>query len=280
MAIGSSWRRKKRRVHVLGAGPAGLLAAHAAVTKGYEVEVFSKPDISGNVAKSDLYGCQYLHAAIPGITGNVGRGVRYLLRGSVEGYRAKVYGDRYHGPVSPDEYGPEANHLAINLRNAYNKLFDMYYHRLQPAELNPVTASNLFLDPDAYVLSTIPAPALCRDMENHRFASQEVWAMGSGDPRHAQLRALPYWAPDMTVECNGERDTAWYRAATVFGYSTIEWPGANKPPIGGVARVSKPLSTDCRCWVGERTFRLGRFGKWQKGVLVHTAYFEAMEVLP
>jgi hypothetical protein len=279
MSIGNPFRRNKKKVYVLGAGPAGMLAAHAAKTKGYEVLVFSKPDLAGNVAKSDLYGCQYLHAAIPGITYSAdGVPVKYTLLGSQYGYRDKVYGEKWHGPVSPDEYGPEGDHYAWDLRAAYDKLFDMYYDLLRPFEFGPASARMMYQDD--YVLSTIPAPAVCRDMENHKFASQDIWAMGSGDPMHAQLRALPYVAPDMTVQCNGERDTAWYRAATVFGYSTLEWPGGRKPPISGVVAVSKPLSTNCRCWMGENSLRLGRFGKWQKGVLVHTAYSEAMEFLP
>lgn len=281
MSIGNPFRRKLRRVYVLGAGPAGLLATHAAVTKGYDVKVFSKPDLAGSVAKSDLYGCQYLHESIPGITYTIdGRPVDYILQGSVEGYRRKVYGDNWQGSVSPDEYGPEINHHAWNLRHAYDMLWDMYSKLTIPTTLNPVNVGNLYEDDRAYVLNTLPAPALCRDMESHKFPSQQIWAMGSGNPLHAQLRALPYTAPDMTVQCNGDRDTGWYRAATVFGYSTIEWPEGRKPPISGVVPVSKPLSTDCTCWQGERGFRLGRFGKWQKGVLVHTAYFETLKLLP
>ena len=83
---------------------------------------------------------------------------------------------------------------------------------------------------------------------------------------------LPYVAPDETVQCSGEYDTGWYRAATVFGHSTLEWGQARKPPIAGVVRVSKPLSTDCTCLARGNVLRLGRYGKWEKGVLVHTAY--------
>lgn len=278
------FNRKPKRVYVLGAGPAGLLAAHAATTKGYDVTVFSAPGPDGKVRKSDLFGCQYLHETIPGITYSInGRPVRYMVDGTTVGYRAKVYGENYEGTTSADEFGPAADHYAWDLREAYDELWLRYGVAAVSMELNPTRARVLFDDPHSYVVTSLPAPALCRDMENHRFASQQVWAMGSRDPQEAQHR-MPYLAPDMTVVCNGWRDTAWYRAATVFGYSTLEWPGGTKPPIRGVAAVSKPLSTDCRCWLGERgprrTLRVGRYGTWTKGVLVHTAYFETLKALP
>lgn len=276
MSIGNPFRRSKPPVHVLGAGPAGLLAAHAATTKGYQVKVFSKPDFSGQVAKSELFGCQYLHSAIPGVTGAKGEVVQYKLEGPVDGYRRKVYGDNWNGPVSPDEYGPEEEHYAWDLRTAYDLLFDVYCNLMRPIELSPASMNNL--RQDAYVLNTIPAPALCRDVENHKFVSQQVYAMGTTTP--SVYDCIPVQVPSMTVVCNGHRDTGWYRAASVFGYSTAEWPGGKRPPLHGIAAVSKPLSTDCTCWLNERTLRVGRFGKWEKGVLVHTAYFDTLKWLP
>lgn len=274
------FKRKPKRVYVLGAGPAGLLAAHAATTKGYEPTIYSRPHAEGGVAKSVLYGCQYLHATIPGITYSVdGRPVRYQLEGPVDGYRRKVYGDSWSGSVSPDEYGPEDDHYAWDIRAAYDKLWGMYGKTATPMDLRAQHIAELFADKDTMILNTIPTPVLCRDMDNHKFASRQIWAMGSKPVDMAQPR-LPYMPPDMTVMCSGWRDTGWYRAATVFGYSTLEWPGGRKPPIAGVVPVSKPLSTDCSCWQSSRSVRLGRFGQWRKGVLVHTAYFEAMEALP
>jgi threonine dehydrogenase-like Zn-dependent dehydrogenase len=273
--------RRPQRVYVLGAGPAGLLAAHAATSKGYEVTVFSKPDASGNVAKSELFGCQYLHSFISGLgMQKKGEVVRYLLDGPAEGYRQKVYGAAFHGSTSVDEYGPEEDHQAWDIRETYDTLWEAYGKTAMPVEMTPALAGPLYTDAYAFVVSALPAPVLCRDMENHKFSSQRVWAMGTTGINNAQLRAMPYTAPNMTVQCNGWRDKAWYRAATVFGYSTLEWPEGRKPPIAGVAAVSKPLSTDCTCWQGKRSMRVGRFGTWTKGVLVHTAYSDTMKALP
>jgi FAD binding domain-containing protein len=272
----SFFTRKPRKVLVLGAGPAGLLAAYAAESKGYEVAIFSAPDGHGRAAKSTLYGCQYLHSAIPGLTAEAGRTVRYeLVNGTAGEYRRKVYGNGWTGQVSPDEYGPERTHQAWDLRRAYDMLWDRFAMRIVPMNITAEMAGSFGSDPNDMVISTIPPPLLCR-RDEHKFPTQDVWAMGSLNEEDGRM---PYCAPNMTVMCNAADAPRWYRAATVFGHSTLEWPQGAKPPITGVAAVSKPLSTDCDCQHGRRWLRVGRYGKWTKGVLVHTAYFDTLEKL-
>lgn len=279
------WPRKKRRCAVFGAGPAGLLAAYAAKEAGYDVQVFSAPskDSHGQVAKSLLFGCQYLHRPIPEVTASAGKAVAYALQGSVEDYRRKVYGDQWEGRVSPDEYGPETGHYAWNLRQAYDRLWDwaQSMDMLVSCRLTPEAAHPLYADQSLTIISTIPALAMCRHPEDHKFLTQDIWAMGETDhDLDSDDRALPYRAPDMSVVCNGEDAPRWYRAATVFGYSTLEWPQGAKPPITGVAAVRKPLSTDCDCYTqASRWYRAGRYGRWTKGVLVDTAYYDTLEAL-
>lgn len=280
--------RTKPRCVVLGAGPAGLLAAHAAERRGLEVTVYTEPDISGQPKSSELHGCQYLHSYIPGIEGlrTKGQQVQYLLDGTVEGYRRKVYGDGWDGQVSPDEYGPEASHYAWNLRHAYDQLWENWKDRIEPRHVSPQSAAALADIKGLLVLCTIPARSLCLNPEEHRFATQQVWAKGGigpnwrpngGENVPASLRALPYYAPEHTVQCNGNEAPHWYRAATVFGHSTLEWPAGARPPISGVVKVEKPLRTNCDCHMTNGHWhRLGRYGQWSKSVLVHEAYFEAL----
>lgn len=274
--------RKPRRVTVLGAGPAGLLAAYAAHRRHYEVVVFSAPDVTsdGNVARSQLYGCQYLHAKLDGLYDGEGKGtmIEYQVHGSSDQYRRKVYGPSWDGGVSLDEYGPEHPHLAWNLRTAYDRLWRWAKSEdiLVSCRLMAGNVAPIFNDRNNFVISSIPAPALCLKPGEHKFITQDIWAMGSTDTH----QDMPFRAPHNTVVCNGEDAPRWYRAANVFGYSTLEWPGGPKPPIAGVAAVKKPLSTDCDCWTqSKRWMRVGRYGKWQKGVLVHTAHQEVMEAL-
>ena len=51
------------KVAVLGCGPAGLFACHAAVRGGAEVDVYSQKK------RSEIGGAQYLHQHVPDVTG-------------------------------------------------------------------------------------------------------------------------------------------------------------------------------------------------------------------
>lgn len=251
---------------VLGCGPAGLLAAHALVTLGHEVEIVSKK------RKSEMYGAQYLHRPIP----NLGRKpvevaqIDYLLSGSIEGYRDKVYGENWSGVVSPDEFGNEENHLGWDIRDVYDRLWRMYGHHVQDYDLPHGAAIQDLSRGYIRVVSTVPAPLLCLRREEHVFRVQKVWAIGDAPERGIFCPVKE--APDNTVLCNGDPYVSWYRTANIFGYRTAEWPGGRRPPFEGVAEVDKPLSTTCDCQPGVE--RAGRYGKWQKGVLSHTAYYD------
>jgi hypothetical protein len=268
-------KRHKKRVYVLGAGPAGLLAADAADALGYDVTVFSKPNPSGLVAKSQLYGCQYLHAPVPSpVLAGAPNQVTYTLQGEVAGYRDKVYGPSYHGAVSPDEYGTEVDHKAWDLRRVYEALWRNWQWDIVPVDIGPGQVHEMLDSKPHLLVSTIPAPQLCINTE-HLFPEASVWAFGEAPNRISPVRVPPF-----TVQCNGEPDVGWYRAANVYGYTTVEWPARRKPPIDGVVRVAKPISTNCDCWCGNKRYlRAGRFGRWQKGVLVHEAYKEVYEWL-
>lgn len=266
----------RKQIFVLGAGPAGLLAAEAAHERGYEVQVVSKPGPAGKPAKSQLYGCQYLHAPVPRTLPFAGhaRKVDYMLVGSSDGYRDKVYGRDYIGPVSPDEFGPMQNHEAWDIRRVYDELWLRWSPSIMPVRITPQKVEEMLGYKVKHVLSTIPATMLCTD-EEHKFPAAQIWAFGESPNRISPISIKPF-----TVVCNGEPGQAWYRAANVFGYTTVEWPASRKPPIDGVVPVFKPLRTDCDCWLKDSRFkRLGRFGKWQKGVLVHEAYEEALRLL-
>lgn len=266
-------------IMVLGCGPAGLLAAHAAAQAGHDIKIVSKK------RKSDMFGAQYLHRDIPGIDCGKPRLIEYKLLGTTEGYRRKVYGSEYRGSVSPEEL--EEAHTGYDIRAAYDELWDMYSEYIIDWE---VTGSQLVKDGSLgrgelgqlgadYILSSLPAPVICLDMEagpvlNHAFEGQNIWATGDA-PELGISDPIRAAAPD-TVVCNGEPDVGWYRSANVFGRSTTEWPGKRKPPVEGVALVTKPLKTNCDCHPD--IMRVGRFGRWKKGVLSHEAYFECVKL--
>lgn len=247
------------RIAVLGVGPSGLAVAAAALKAGHPVDLYAK-----RFVKSQLFGCQYLHAPIPDYTLGSPIDVDYRLIGELADYRRKVYGDRWNGSVSPGDF--EERHKAWDIRDTYDRMWDVimgsYDVRVVKANLD---ASSLrrAVNPDSYrqIVSTIPAWHICC-LGMHKFRSRTVWATGSreavGDARRAE------------IICDGTGDVTWYRSAEVFGYRTIEW--ATDPGTTAV-RVEKPLSTNCDCF--PEVIRMGRYGRYAKGILVHQVYEQA-----
>lgn len=259
------------RVAVLGCGPAGLIAAHAANVRGHQVSIISKR------RKSEMFGAQYLHQPIPEAN-PVGEPlmINYeLVGGTAADYRQKVYGHEFAGPVSPEDLTEP--HLAWDIRATYNLLWSWYFSFIEDIEFDrgnlATIMAALFKNYDV-VINSMPRPVLCLARDIHQFPAQKVWAIGDAPERGV---FAPTTIPDNTVVCDASRDTGWYRASNIFGYRTVEWSTRKKPPVAGIAEVVKPLATDCTCWPTIR--HVGRYGKWQKGVLSHTAYADAVAAL-
>jgi hypothetical protein len=258
----------QRTAAILGCGPAGLFAAHALIQRGWRVVIYS------NKRRSEMFGAQYLHRAIPGLVdATAGHHIDYqLIGGTAEEYRAKVYGRRSGISVSPEEL--TAPHSGWDIRVAYYTAWDLYSnHILHTPNITAGWAFSISQDGYDRVISTLPAPVLCENDE-HTFDSQTVWAIGDAPERGIFCPVTD--AKPFQILCNASRDSGWYRNANVFGYRTAEWSGERKPPLEGVARVEKPLSTNCDCQPG--IVRLGRYGQWKKGVLAHEAYEQAAKL--
>ncbi|QSL67823.1 oxidoreductase domain protein [Nocardia phage P3.1] len=252
-----------KRVAILGCGPAGLLAAHAAVQNGCDIKIFSKK------RPSLLFGCQYLHQPVFGIGTNlIPKEVSYVLTGgTLHDYRLKVYGEDWNGKVSPGTL--EGAHLAWDIREAYQELWGMYNECIQDAEFKSAsqTVQDYELEKFDVVISTVPRKIWAEPGD--KFLSTKVWAIGDAP----ELGQVAPFSPreDFTVICDASKDVGWYRMSRVFGHTTIEWPGiGRKPPISGVVQVEKPLSFQSTMDTG--FIHLGRYGAWMKGVLTTDAY--------
>lgn len=257
-----------KKVLILGCGPAGLMAAAAAESLGMEPTIVSKK------RKSEMYGAQYLHEPIPDYSPDRGFDVKYLLVGSSDDYRRKVYGDA-RTTVSPDELAED--HEGWDIRSTYDNLWGRFQDRITNTPFNGGADVTFFVakalesEEFAHYISTVPAPLLCTNAA-HVFPSQKVWAIGDAPERGV---FCPITTADLnTVICSGSPDNSWYRTANILGYRTAEWPENRRPPIEGLAQVSKPIKTNCDCL--PMVHRLGRYGKWEKGVLSHSAYYETV----
>lgn len=259
--------KKPKRAAVLGCGPTGMFVAHAFAQAGWDVTIYSKK------RRSEMFGAQYLHQPIPGLTEAQGE-IRYdLIGGSHQDYRQKVYGDQLEpGQVSTELFAG-LKHEVWDIRAAYYDAWALYSDRIVNEHITPSWISDSFVGRSGKnklwerVVSTIPAPALC--YHKHDFLSRTIWAQGDAPERG--IFALRV-APAGHVVCNAAKAPSWYRASNVFGYNTVEWAGS-KPPLDDIAEVQKPVRNNCDCFDDLPGFqRVGRYGQWRKGVLTHHAY--------
>lgn len=273
---------------ILGCGPAGLLAAHACHLEKVGFAIASRK------RKSQLYGSQYLHKAIPDLVSELeGQPVKYEVRGTPEEYRRKVHGKWWDGHVAPEEF--EADHMAWNIREAYDRLWIKYSKRIydysiptneEMAEGKDRIAKityDLGLDPSEpypfdLIISTVPRSLWA--LPGEEFIYSEGWAIGDA-PEEGQF--VPYPCSDNTIVCDGTSEVSWTRLSKVFGYTTVEWPHhAPRPPLRGVVPVVKPLHYRPASQAVNPTanwLHVGRYGEWKKGVVVTDAFDRVTEAI-
>jgi hypothetical protein len=254
-----------KRVVVLGCGPAGLLAAHAASLSGADVQIFSRRQ------KSVISGAQYLHRSVPGLLFKPDGMVTFTKTGERDCYAKKVYGTS-NIPVSWDIFEAYTSRPAWSMQKSYDLLWKMYedairdYEIVQPNDVHDIVQN---VNADLYITS-IPLPAICED--GHFFESVDMWIAQGFWPEMVVI-------PENTVIYNGHRGVAWHRASSLFGHQSMEF--GRQPvviPDGvNVIHGVKPTAHNCDChpnWM-----RVGRFGQWKRGVLVHHAYEEVERAL-
>lgn len=255
---------------ILGSGPAGLMAAHAAALLGQPIVI-----LSNTSEPSRLGGAQFLHKPIPEINDhNVpDRMITYRVRGDEGTYRRKVYGDGHVSFTSFANVRDGERQPAWNLIETYEKLWDMFSPHINIFSLSSEWADEAVKE-FSNILSTVPAPALCRrlhdpDAAGHGFTSQRIIVDTSGE--------FARDVPDDTIIYDGTEDCTWYRSSRLFGVTGTEWSAHTPaPPLPDLITDSKPIATNCSCY--PEITRLGRRGTWTKGVLTHDAFYEAAKL--
>jgi len=242
-------------IAVLGCGPAGLIAVHAAEQLGHNVEILSVPQ------KSYIPGSQYLHEGIPGVTPHYpDYTVEYIRLGTRQGYANKVYGDPERA-CGWDAY--RGLYPSWSVYNAYDTLWERYEHRITPMS---VLAGDVPAIIDTYdiVITTIPQPKLCQDVE-HWFDGVPYFIVPLDLPPEEHGREI--------VVYNGLPGDEWYRWSILGGRCSIE----STMPMEGAIEGRKAVSNNCDCW--PETLRVGRWAKWQHGVLLHNVYHDVANEL-
>lgn len=256
-------------VAVLGCGPTGLMAADRLEMLGHYVHIFSKKD------PSKISGAQFLHKHMGWYT-TPQPDFRILIQkfGTRAGYALRVYGEPNH-PVSWDDFEGGDMIAAWDLKKAYQDLWSVWEEHIRDTDITPSVVENLVAGARPYdlVFSSIPAPAIC--FQNHSFKSQKVFVL-TGKVEDPHVAHMDY---------NGDplKGDGWYRRCHISGgitsweYSPDNW--SNPPLLDGwtTAAVTKPLSTDCNCHPS--VVRIGRYGKWTKGVLTHHVHEEVDNAL-
>lgn len=246
------------KVAILGCGPAGLMAAHAAKVCGHEYDIYSRP------VQSQLRGAQYLHEAIPGLHLPGPKPIYIFKYGDEAGYAQKLYGDPYkETSFSRMKSGP---HLGWSLQGAYEQLWKLHSDRIVSADIR---AEDIpwYERHYAAIFSTIPQKFLCAEPA-HQFQYVTEYV------RSGKLFLGERDVPANHIVYNGLPNYQWHRASNLDG--TLEYEFANPAP--GAQKIVKPQATDCECW-HKVLFRIGRYGKWQRDELTSDAFREAYELL-
>jgi hypothetical protein len=260
-------------VAILGCGPSGLLAAHAAEQRGHEVVIISRK------IKSEINGAMFLHLGIPGINEVAPDFMIQVIKNGVrEGYAENVYNDPSH-PVSWDKFegGPFP---AWDLRAVYDKLWEAWELKIIDREYSHSMLTSL-LDGSYAVISTIPRTVTCL-RPAHRFTSQDIWIerLEGGLIERVNDDNLMYYNGFTPDGKYGMIGPPWYRYCQINGLRSWEYAKPRDPvsEIGGrVIRGFKPIATTCDCW--PQVMFAGRFGQWQKQILTHHVYEAVYDAL-
>jgi hypothetical protein len=248
------------RVAILGCGPSGLLAAYAVELAGHQPTIFSRK------VKSVMPGAMYIHEPIPGLLVDQPVPIKYAKLGTKQGYAKKVYGDP-DAPCSWDQF-PEGIVPGYDMVAAYNALWNRYEPVIVDMAIEPGFLANpKLMQHYDKVVSTIPAHVLCYG--DCTFESRTVWI-------HKEHRDICEQLGDPCIIYNGQ-EQPYYRTSLLFGVGSTEYPNGGPPPPGRAVKGVKPIGTTCRC--RPHIMRAGRFGTWQKGVLVHHVFKEVLHAV-
>lgn len=246
------------KVAVVGAGPSGLSAAHAAAGLDCEVTVHA-PKVM-----TPQRGPITLHRAIPGINNTQPDGYvrQIVIGGSILDYRLKLYGD-----VNIAINGDVLEHGFPTWRvpETYRRLWVLYQDLITDSKLD-ADELDVLAEKNDLVVCTAPAPDFCRRRDQHEFTYKEIAIR--------EVSSYPDQPPN-TVIYNAYSHITWVRSSRIFDARVTEWDIDDAPPYARI--IKKPLSHNCDCH--PLVFRTGRFGAWHNETWIDHAYFDTFKLI-
>lgn len=258
------------RIAILGSGPSGLFAAHAAVQSGIDdLVIFDRqPDIARKTS-----GVFYIHDSCDlllerhiinqGVLGAVGQSENTIA----EKYGRKVYGK----PIAKVSIIDALNRKSIygyNSKQAMDRLWDLYKDNIEIRSFeNYDEVHNLLREGFDKVISTIPAPSLFPKLT---FNFEKAWMRVGTAPLS---ESFIFYSISSVHK--------WYRASALFGAFVQEFPERipKKEKEGyQIFDITKVINGDRLPQHPDILFA-GRFGAWDKTQLTHTVYFKTLEWL-
>jgi hypothetical protein len=253
------------RVVIIGCGPAGLAAAHAAFGLGCDVVIYAPKQ------KTPQRGPLLIQRPIPGINVSHPDGSirQFVVGGSILDYRYKLYGDVNIG-INGDILKPVYH--ACRHQETYDQLWRRYKHAITDRIVSKLEMTRIDRDGDL-VVSTANAMLMCdrypypAENGGHEFVSAEVAV--------TTMASYPN-QPDNTIVFNAGTEYPWVRSSKIFGAEVTEWLANDEMPV--YARlIRKPISNTCNCY--PKVLRTGRFGAWRNETWVDTAYWDTYEAI-
>lgn len=254
----------KPTVAIIGTGPAGMIAAWAAVQLGHPIVL-----ISNSTEPSVISGAQFLHTPIFEISrhGDPDFEIRYEYRGDADTYQKKVYGDASI-PFSSWGTGKPRTQLAWSMQRHYEFLWRELAgptgHAINVMQVDGPKVRELW-DHFQHIVFAGDRTKLCD--EGHAFRSVQI-----------KVAPVAMCEGDNVVVYNGDPENAWARSSRIQGNEGVEYGVNTRTVLPDMRIITKPLDHRCTCEHGNVIY-VGRFGEWKKGVLVHHAFERTMEGL-
>lgn len=254
-------------IAVLGAGPSGMMAAHAAVQLGHFVTIYDK-DADKARRNSGVY---FLHSDCDLLLDRVE--IKQTVIGKylpplevARLYSQKVYGKEIPS-VSVSDVLQHETIFGFNANQAIVRLWDLYGDFVRKYFVKNIGDVYEIVHEYDAVISTIPAKILFPELN---FESVKIFVKVGKSPlddNFSIYNVNPYFD--------------WYRCSGIFGIFTQEYGYGKQPQFANdyeIKQVIKVVKSDPLPVIDNLLFT-GRYGAWDKKFLTHNVYFHVLKWL-